>query len=143
MASGIRSETVATASLANVYMWLARNRGGQVDISDLCADHPSCGALLGLGLPIAAARAVICTMWMLEKEGSESPLLVGRFCALINPHDGSVTLVFDGSVRERPFRGMAPTNRERVRSEGIGHARHLLELIAVACARVDDERLIA
>ncbi len=111
MVTCVRSETTVFTSLANIQLWLTQNQGAEVELS---------GLRLQVGLPITAPRAVICTIWLLEKGGGSVPLVAGRLRGLINPRDGSVRLAFEGIA------------------EVSGVARHLLDAIALDCDRAGE-----
>ena len=143
MVGGIHSETTVHASLSDIYLWLAKYRGGQVDASRLFPAAPTRDVSLHVGLPISAARAVICAMWLVEKPGSPTPLLAGRIRGLMNPRDASVQLRFDGTAWPSAVGGAAATKSDYVRIEGTRLARHLLELIAAASVPAGEERLTA
>lgn len=129
MVTNIRSETTVLTSLTNIHLWLARNQGGEVELP---------GSRLQVGLAMTAPRAVICTIWLLEKRGGPTPLLAGRLRGVINPRDGSVRLGFDGGASRTLAAGNVPATTERVRSEGARVARDLLDLIAGECERAGE-----
>jgi hypothetical protein len=129
MVTGVRSETTVFTSLANIHLWLTQNQGAEVELP---------GLHLHVGLPITAPRAVICTVWLLEKAGGSTPLLAGRLRGLTNPRDGSVRLVFDGTAAPELAGRGAPATGERVHDELARVARHLLEMIALDCNRVSE-----
>ena len=66
---------------------------GDVDGATLCHEEPCHDALLRLGLPMTAARAVICGIRLVEKHRAMPTLVAGRLCALMSPRDSSVRVV--------------------------------------------------
>ncbi len=126
MVAGVLADTKLFTSLADLYLWLSQNQGNEVELP---------GSRLHVGLPMTAARAVICTIWLLDSSLGSTPLLAGRLRALIHPRDGSVRLTFTGSADPRLAGKDESASSERVRSEGARVARQLLELIAIDCER--------
>ncbi len=123
MVTGVRSKTAVFTSLANVQLWLAEHQGAEVRLP---------GSRLHVGLPVAAARAVVCTIWLMGPGSGPAPLLAGRVRALVNPHSGAVRLDFSGCASPALLAAGAVTS-EHVRREGERVAHSLLELVAQAC----------
>lgn len=130
MVSLIRTEITVSVSLANIYVWLAQNRGRDVRVVASWPAPPRHEVHLRLGLPISAARAVICDVWLVDKQDVTTPLLSGRLFGLVNPHDDSVRLIFEGYAGQ----GI---------DEGASFARCVIDLVAAACEQANEERLTA
>ena len=87
--TAIRTERSITNDLSRVYMWLSRHRSETLDI------HHK-GWHLAFGIPMSAARAIICTVSLHGDEGS-APVLGGVLRVISHGADETGSrLVFDG-----------------------------------------------
>ncbi len=87
--TGIRTEQSISDDLSRAYMWLSRHRSRTVDV------HHK-GWRLAFGIPMSAARAIICAVSLHGEDGSE-PVLGGVLRVISNRADEAGSrLVFDG-----------------------------------------------
>jgi hypothetical protein len=95
MNSGIRTEKALFTDLSLVYTWLSHHRGATIGLHRRASAEIASEARLEVGLPMTAAHAVICAVW-LYGDGVR-PLLGGGLSAIRGRAGGEPTrLVFDG-----------------------------------------------
>lgn len=86
--TGIRTERSIPADFARAYLWLSRQRSQTVDVG-------SNGWRLAFGIPMSAARAAICAISLLGRDG-DAPVLGGVLRIISKREDDGARLVFDG-----------------------------------------------
>jgi len=122
----ISAETSATADLNDVVRWLAARHGTamRLDVNEL----PALGqhSWLKLALPITAARAVLCTIWLVDDVVAGRCLLAGQLRFVAHPTASDIRLSFTG----RTATAMSSAHNR------AGHAaRQLLEVIGRSIER--------
>lgn len=117
--TGIRIEQTISNDLSRAYLWLSRHRSRTLDVHHM-------GWRLAFGIPMSAARAIICAVSLHGEEGS-APVLGGVLHVISNRADASGSrLVFDGRSPAR----LDPHEAHPV-------AREMLSLIAERIATDD------
>ena len=72
----------------------------------------------------------------MDKHNATPALVAGRLCALVNPRDGSVRIVFDGTAAHQDLEYDARGTGHGALADGVALVSHLLEPIGSACERL-------
>ena len=134
-ASRISAETSASADLDDVCRWLIESQGNPVhlDVEDLPALGQ--GTRLRFALPVTGARAVLCTLLLLEDVDAGATLLAGQLRFVAHPTASDMRLSFSGHIAEA-------MRTSSLRQHADQTARQLLELIARFIERPAALRLV-
>jgi hypothetical protein len=124
----ISAEISTSADLDEVCRWLIECRYNALRLE---AHHvPALGrqSRLRVALPITAARAVLCTLWLVDEVDPSTFLLAGSLRSVAHPKSSEIKLSFDG-------RTGASTRPAVPQGQGNEAALQLLDLIAASIAR--------
>jgi len=122
-ASRVSAQTSACADLDDVCRWLIESQGKpvQLDVKDLPALGQ--GTRLRLALPVTGARAILCTLLLLEDVDAGATLLAGQLRFVAHPTAPDMKLSFTGHIA-------AALRSSSLREHADHAARQLVELIA-------------
>jgi hypothetical protein len=122
------AETSASTDLDGVFRWLIDRQGNPLRL--VIEDLPALGrdSMIRLARPVTAARAVLCTLWVVEDLESGTCLLAGQLRFVAHPTRSGIRLTFSGRAAVAVTSGF-------LRRQADHAAHQLVELIARSIER--------